>query len=332
MDFTMNRIVAIACLLATAIVLLLSGLFSGREAAKHLLILADDLGFSDLGCYGGEIATPNLDALAAGGLRFTQFYNTARCWPTRAALLTGYYAQQVRRDALPGVESGEQGARGRVGPLAPGMLAAARLSLVPLRQMARRRQAAARRLRPLLPDSRTTIAILRPAAALSRTITPLPPVQPGSGYYATTAIADHAIECLAGTRGKARRASRSSITSPSPAPHFPLHAPAEDIARYDGKYDRGWDEIRAARWQRIEAIAQLPGELSPLEPKSARRTTFPNALQEARRRRSVNRPLPWNDLTAEQQAFQAAKMASPRRDGRSHGSRNRPRARPAARR
>src|SRR5579871_306963 len=63
-----------------------------------LFILADDLGFSDLGCYGGEVRTPNLDRLAADGLRFTQFYNTARCWPSRAALLTGYYAQQVNRD------------------------------------------------------------------------------------------------------------------------------------------------------------------------------------------------------------------------------------------
>src|SRR5215469_13859116 len=71
-----------------------------RAAARPnvVIILADDLGFSDLGCYGGEIATPNLDRLAANGLRFTQFYNTARCWPSRAALLTGYYAQQVNRD------------------------------------------------------------------------------------------------------------------------------------------------------------------------------------------------------------------------------------------
>jgi arylsulfatase len=57
-----------------------------------LIILADDMGWSDLGCYGGEIETPHLDALAEGGLRFTQFYNTARCWFTRGALLTGYYA------------------------------------------------------------------------------------------------------------------------------------------------------------------------------------------------------------------------------------------------
>ncbi len=80
---------------------------SARAAAERrppniVIILADDLGFSDLGCYGGEINTPNLDHLAAGGLRFTQCYNTARCWPTCAALLTGYYAQEVRRDAIPG--------------------------------------------------------------------------------------------------------------------------------------------------------------------------------------------------------------------------------------
>src|SRR6185436_13281325 len=65
-----------------------------------LIILADDLGYSDIGCYGSEIHTPNLDRLAQNGLRFTQFYNTARCWPTRAALLTGYYAQQVNRDPM----------------------------------------------------------------------------------------------------------------------------------------------------------------------------------------------------------------------------------------
>lgn len=77
---------------------------SARAAAEPskrpnvVIILADDLGFSDIGCYGGEIATPNLDKLASGGLRFTSFYNTSRCWPSRAALLSGYYPQQVNRD------------------------------------------------------------------------------------------------------------------------------------------------------------------------------------------------------------------------------------------
>src|SRR4051812_6801532 len=60
-----------------------------------VIIMADDMGFSDLGCYGSEISTPNLDGLAKAGLRFTQFYNTARCCPTRAALLTGLYPHQA---------------------------------------------------------------------------------------------------------------------------------------------------------------------------------------------------------------------------------------------
>src|SRR2546421_969151 len=68
---------------------------AGPAKPNVLLILADDMGFSDAGCYGGEIHTPNLDALAAGGLRFTQFYNTARCCPSRAALLTGLYSHQT---------------------------------------------------------------------------------------------------------------------------------------------------------------------------------------------------------------------------------------------
>jgi len=71
-----------------------------------LILLADDLGFSDAACYGGEILTPSLDQLAASGLRYTQFYNTARCWPTRAALLTGYYPHQTGRDNAPGIKGG----------------------------------------------------------------------------------------------------------------------------------------------------------------------------------------------------------------------------------
>src|SRR5438132_362134 len=88
-----------------------------------LIILADDMGYSDLGCYGGEVRTPNLDRLAKNGLRFTQFYNTARCWPSRAAILTGYYAHQVRRDTVPGVlANGTLGARPAWARLLPDFL------------------------------------------------------------------------------------------------------------------------------------------------------------------------------------------------------------------
>src|SRR4051794_7669862 len=77
--------------------LLLAATVAEAAAARPnvVVIMADDMGFSDLGCYGGELRTPNLDKLAAGGLRFTQFYNTARCCPTRAALLTGLYSHQA---------------------------------------------------------------------------------------------------------------------------------------------------------------------------------------------------------------------------------------------
>ena len=76
-----------------------------------VLILADDMGYSDLGSYGGEINTPNLDNLAYSGIRFSNFSNCARCRPTRAAFLTGYYPQQVGRDNAPGIRGGGSGIR-----------------------------------------------------------------------------------------------------------------------------------------------------------------------------------------------------------------------------
>jgi len=104
------NIVLLALFIAAAFVMNASA-HAEAPQPNILLILADDLGFSDLGCYGGEVATPNLDSIAAGGLRFSQFYNTARCWPTRGDLMTGYYPQQIRRDILPSLPGGGQGTR-----------------------------------------------------------------------------------------------------------------------------------------------------------------------------------------------------------------------------
>ena len=128
---------------------LAGGLGATESKPNIVFILADDLGFSDLGCYGGEIATPNLDSLARNGLRFTQFYNTARCWPSRGALLTGYYAQQIHRDALPDVARRHSGRAPAVGAPAAGFPQARRLPLLSQRQVAHRRQGARRRLRPV---------------------------------------------------------------------------------------------------------------------------------------------------------------------------------------
>ena len=84
--------------------LLTIGCETGPEKPNIVFILADDMGYSDLGCFGAEvIETPNIDKLAANGLRFTNFYNTGRCWPTRTCLLSGYYPHQVLSDGIEGV-------------------------------------------------------------------------------------------------------------------------------------------------------------------------------------------------------------------------------------
>ena len=100
--------------LLTAISWCVPGLASGAERPNILYILADDLGYSDLGCFGGEIRTPVLDSLAAGGVRLTQFYNTGRCCPSRAAILTGQYPHRVGLGHMTTNDLGRPGYRGVV--------------------------------------------------------------------------------------------------------------------------------------------------------------------------------------------------------------------------
>jgi arylsulfatase len=280
----------------------------GKTAGRHpnlVIILADDLGYSDLGCYGGEIGTPNLDALAGGGLRFTRFYNTARCWPTRAALLTGYYAQQVRRDTVPGVRSGAQGVRPKWARLLPEMLRPVgyrsyhagkwHVDGMPLANGFDHSyyvQDLGRYFHPrvLFEDDRR-----------------LPPVAPGSGYYTTTAIADHGIKYL--KRHAAEHPGRPFFLYLAfNAPHFPLQALPEDIARHRDRYREGWEAVRAERWRRVQNLGLVLGRLSEVERGVGPPYDFPDALK-ALGPGEVNRPLRWGELTDEQRAFQATKMA-----------------------
>lgn len=270
-----------------------------------VVILADDLGYSDLGCYGGEIETPNLDGLAKAGLRFTQFYNTARCWPTRAALLTGYYAQQVRRDTLPGIPSGGRGVRPAWARLLPSMLRSLgyqsyhsgkwHIDGKPLENGFDRSY--------LLQDQGRFFS---PRAHFEDDVK-LPPVERAAGYYATTAIADHAIKWL-------REHAQQHAGQPFfqyvafTAPHFPLQALDPDIAKYRDRYRQGWKAVRQARWQRMKTLGLVRGELAPVEPEVGPPYHFPEALKTLGPG-EVNRPLPWSELTVEQREFQASKMA-----------------------
>lgn len=270
-----------------------------------LLILADDMGFSDAACYGGEISTPNLDALAKGGLRFTQFYNTARCWPSRASILTGYYAQQVRRDTVPGVTSGAAGTRPPWARLLPEMLRPLgyrsyhsgkwHVDGKPLQNGFDHSYSLNDHDRHFAPRLHTEDDVPLPAAATN------------SGYYSSTAIADHAIKCLK-EHAEKHAAQPFFEYLAFTVPHFPVQAPAEDIARYRDRYLHGWDTLREERWKRMHEIGIGGSALSDIERQVGPPYAFADAIA-ALGPNEVNRPLPWNELNAAQQRFQAEKMA-----------------------
>lgn len=268
-----------------------------------LLILADDMGFSDLGCYGSEIRTPALDSLAANGLRFTTFYNTARCWPTRAALLSGYYPQQIRMDPP----------RGR-------LPAWARLLPHYLKPLGYRSYHSGK-----WHISGAPMAVADGGFDRSyrledhdRNFYPTnvsiddvrqPPVSRQSDYYTTTAFADFMIACL---KDHARHSSSQPFLAylAFTVPHFPLQAPGADIARYRETYAEGWDAVRQRRYDRQLRLGLINCALSARE---ASEVPYWNLTETQLREQigpgEVAHAVAWTELNSGQQRFQAAKMA-----------------------
>lgn len=239
-----------------------------------LLILADDLGFSDLGCYGGEIETPTLDRLAAGGLRFTQCYNAARCCPSRASLMTGLYPHQAGIGEMTG-DAGEQfpGYRGRLSeqcvtiaqvlkPAGYHTFCAGKWHLNTPGPIARGfdeyygfRNLTAHSVRCW----NDALFARLPEGRAQRTYAP-------GTFYATDAITDHAIDFIDAARRQDERPWFLYLAYN--APHFPLHAPKELIDKYQAVYEQGWDKIREGRYARMKKLGLLD-ERWPLSPREA---------------------------------------------------------------
>jgi arylsulfatase A-like enzyme len=237
-----------------------------------IVILADDLGYSDLGCYGGEIKTPTLDGLAKNGLRFTQFYNSARCCPTRASLLTGLYPHQ----AGVGMMTSDAGAKfpGYRGSLQPYTVTLAEvLKSAGYRTAMSGKWHVGDKLSPIERGFDDFYGFTRGYAVDSfdaRMMIRLPQGKPQRSYnpgeyFATDAITDHALDFV----NDARQTRQPWFLYVAyQAPHFPVQSRADDAAPYAKTYDQGWDKLRAVRLARMKKLGAVPKN-TPLTPRSA---------------------------------------------------------------
>jgi arylsulfatase len=244
----------------------LHSVFAGESPGPDLrpnivLIMADDMGFSDIGCYGGEIPTPNIDALAAEGLRFTQFYNTARCSPTRASLLTGLHPHQTGVGILaedPNEHGKKDAAAGYTRYLNRQCITLAE-ALKPagyhtymagkwhLGYHGNEKWPLQRGFDRYYGCIAGAVSYFRPTAPRNLTLdnTPLPPPE-DPAFYTTDAFTDYAIRFVLEQQDNAPFFLYLAFN----APHWPLHAPQEDVEKFVGKYRTGWDQMRRERYSR----------------------------------------------------------------------------------
>lgn len=245
-----------------------------------IIIMADDLGYSDIGCYGGEINTPNIDRLAKGGVRMTNFYNNARCCPTRASLLTGQYAHKVglanngnaltRNGATIAELLKENGYQ-------TGMVGKWHLS-DDVQQPTKEAQLkwlnhqgytdapfASMESYPINRGFQKHYGIIWGVVdyfdPFSLVDGEKPVKEVPKDYYITDAINEQSVQYI---REFTAAKQPYFLYVAHAAPHWPVHAKPEDIARYKGKYDMGWDELRKQRYQRMVKMGLIDPKTTPL--------------------------------------------------------------------
>jgi arylsulfatase len=284
--------ISLAALVAFTFTLHTAVVTSAESAGKPniIYILADDMGFSDLGCYGSEIETPVLDSLAEGGLRFTQFYNTARCCPTRASLLSGLYPHQAGVGHMM-EDRGHEGYRGNLNrhcvtiaevlrPNGYRTYMTGKWHVTPFRannpddtQPNWPLQRGFDRFYGTIHGAGSFFdpnSLTRDNTRISPFADPEYPLseQVDGEYYYTDAITDHATRFI-------REHQTQSADQPFflyvayTAAHWPMHARQRDIDKYTGRYDAGYDAIRNARYARMIELGLIDKDSTvnwPIDP------------------------------------------------------------------
>jgi arylsulfatase A-like enzyme len=247
---------------------------NGAERPNIIVIMVDDMGFSDIGCYGGEIHTPHIDGLARGGLQFTQFYNTGRCCPTRASLMTGLHPHQAGIGHMtetpagpsPLLEHPYQGYLNRHCVTVAEVLKEAGYHTLMTGKWHLGYHDKANW--PLQRGFDKYFGIISGA---SHFMNPQPPrgltlmnqpYAPGPGFYTTDAFTDYAMQFIRESRSKDGEDPFFLYLAYN-APHWPLQAKSEDLARYEGKYRGGWHALMEKRLERQRAIGLIDPAWEP---------------------------------------------------------------------
>lgn len=243
---------------------------AGEGPAKRpnvVLIMADDMGYSDIGCYGGEVRTPNLDKLAAGGLRFTNFFNTARCCPTRASLMSGLYPHQAGVGWMTD-DWKRPGYGGQLNRRCVTIAEVLRASGYGCYMVGKWHLTKTGKMQapdeswPMQRGFHRFFGTITGAGSFYKPTTLTrdnAPFEPGEKFYYTDALGDQAVSFLADHR-RERPKDPFFLYTAFTSPHWPLHALKDDVAKYEEIYSKGWNAIREERFERMKKIGLVrPG-------------------------------------------------------------------------